>query len=454
MDNRFFPHNTHLEDPQKFADRDPQLRHLKKQTYVFQSPLLERFPINKPGIYTLTGGRQSGKTTFLKQWIAKLIAQGIKPANIAFMSCDLIPDAQSLWQLLQVQLDVMPLEDVKYILIDEITYITDWEMVIKRAISEGLLQNTVLLLSGSDSVLVYETPKLLPKNVSKKEIINFHLYPLSFAEVLKLKNKLPQSLKEKTISSSEMTALFEEFQHYLQHGGYLTAINDLAKHKKISKATLMTYSDWVRGDMLKRGKQEQNLREILMCIIKRYNFPVTWQALVRDISIDHPKTIADYITELAYMDVLFIQSALLEDKLLPAPKKPRKLAFIDPFIFHALRAWLWPTSDPYQTQVVAALNDPQLCTQLVKACVATQFQRHFPTYYIKSTGEVDIAYIKQKHFWPVQIKWSDELRSKDLKQITKYPNSLILGKNQQYEQLNDISVVPLPLALLLILPTK
>lgn len=452
MDNRFFPHNTHLEDPQKFADRDPQLRHLKKQTYVCQSQLLNKFPVDKPGIYTLTGGRQSGKSTLLKQWIAKLIKQNVKPTNIAFLSGDLIPDQHSLWQLLQVQLEAMPLDDIKYILIDEITYIVDWEKVIQRAIAEGLLQNTILLLSGSDSVLVYELRKLLPKKMNHKGIIDFHLYPLSFADVLKLKNKMPQSFKEKSISSTEMTMLFDEFQNYLQHGGYLTAINDFAKHKKISKSTLMTYSDWIRGDMLKRGKQEHNLREILMCLIKRYNTPVTWQALVRDISIDHPKTIADYITELAYMDVIFIQSALLEDKLLPAPKKPRKLAFTDPFIFHALRAWLWPTADPYQTQVVTGLNDPVISTQLVKACVTTHFKRYFPTYYIKSTGEVDLAYIKQKHFWPIQIEWTDELRKKDIKQMAKYPNSLILSNKQQYTQLNDISVVPLPLALLLIFP--
>ncbi len=452
MDTRFFPHNTHLEDTQRFADRDPQLRQLKKQTYVFNPELLHKLPKNKPGIYTLTGGRQSGKSTLLKRWMEELLKDGVKPAAIAFLSGDLIHDQQSLWQVLQVQLDSMPFDETKYVLIDEITYISGWDEVIKRAITEGLLQNTIVILIGSDSVLVQETYKLLPKKRAKKEIINFHLYPLSFAEVLNLKKRMPQTLKEKTIKSSEMIMLFDEFQQYLQHGGYLTAINDLAKHKKILKATLMTYSDWIRGDMLKRGKQEHNLREILTAIIKQYNSPMTWQALVRSISIDHPKTIADYITELAYMDVLFIQSALLEDKLLPAPKKPRKIAFMDPFIFHALRAWLWPTADPYQTQVITALNDNILSTQLVKSCVATHFNRFFPTYYIKSIGHIDIAYVKQKHFWPVQIQWGNDLRAKEIMQMKNYPNSLILSKTQTYIDLKGIPMVPLPLALLLILP--
>ena len=28
MDARFLPHNSHLTDPQRFRERDPQLRHL------------------------------------------------------------------------------------------------------------------------------------------------------------------------------------------------------------------------------------------------------------------------------------------------------------------------------------------------------------------------------------------------------------------------------------------
>lgn len=112
--------------------------------------------------------------------------------------------------------------------------------------------------------------------------------------------------------------------------------------------TLNTYSDWIRGDMIKRGKQEHYLREILATIIKRYNTQVTWNALARDLSIDHPATVADYAALLVTMDALFIQAALLESKLAPAPKKARKLMFTDPFIFHAIRSLLWPEchSDP------------------------------------------------------------------------------------------------------------
>jgi len=249
-------------------------------------------------------------------------------------------------------------------------------------------------------------------------------------------------------SETEMNLLFTEFEEYIQHGGYLTAINDLAIHNSISSATLTTYSDWIRGDMLKRGKQEHYLREILSAIIKRYNSQITWNALAKDLSIDHPKTVADYVALLESMDALFIQSALLEDKLCAAPKRGKKLVFTDPFIFHAIRSWLWPTKDPYQIQIFPIIQENELCSALVEAIVATHFKRNYPTFYISAEGEVDVAYLFKEKFWPVEVKWTNQLRAKDLKQILKYSNGVIFSKSKKMGFIENIPVKPIPLALL------
>ncbi|MCD6322232.1 MAG: hypothetical protein J7L77_04330, partial [Clostridiales bacterium] len=63
-------------------------------------------------------------------------------------------------------------------------------------------------------------------------------------------------------------------------------------------------------------------------------------------------------------------------------------------------------------------------------------------------GEVDIAYIDENRFWPVEIKWTNQLRPKELKQISKYPNSLILTKVKQAGEIRGIPTMSLPLALL------
>jgi predicted AAA+ superfamily ATPase len=245
-----------------------------------------------------------------------------------------------------------------------------------------------------------------------------------------------------------MDRLFIEFENYLIHGGFLTAINDLAQHQQILPATLATYSDWIRGDVLKRNKRENYLLEILAAIINRYGSQLTWNSLAGDLSIDHPKTVADYIELLVSMDAVFVQPAIREDKLTAAPKKAKKVVFTDPFIFHAVNFWLNPIDDPFTRQLKPVLADRQWSSKLTEACVVTHYRRRFPTFYIKSKGEVDVAYVSENRFWPVEIKWTRQLRPKQLKQIAVYPNGRILTQSKVKGEIQGLPTEPLPLALL------
>lgn len=454
MDTRFSPHNLHLEDPGLFVKRDPHLRQLQKQLLVHRSCLLGKLPRRQPGIYTIGGGRQVGKTTLIKQWMADLLESGVVPERIVYLTGELIDDHHSLVRLVTETLDEMSNKDLLYLLLDEVTYIRGWDKGIKYLADAGALENVVMLLTGSDLVIIKEARMRFPGRRGTAKTVDFHLYPLNFLETVKLKKRFASGELDQLINSeiepvaSSIDKLYEEFDLYLIHGGFLTAINDMAKHKRILSPTFSTYSDWIRGDVLKRGKQEHYLREVLEAMIKRYGSQVTWNALARDLSIDHPKTVADYIALLESMDAVFIQAALVEDKLTAAPKKARKLMFTDPFIFHAVRAWLNQVNDPYTQQVTPVISDPNWAARLVEACVATHYRRYYPTYYIKAKGEVDIAYVDKNRFWPLEIKWTRQIRPKDLKQIAKYPNGRILSRSRQHGEIIRLPVEPLPLTIL------
>lgn len=452
MDTRFLPHNKHLDDPASFAEQDPQLRRLHQQKYQHRSKLLKTLPTTLPGIYTLGGGRQIGKSTLLKQWMADLLVAEVKPEAIAFFSGELIDDHHSLLSLMQAQLNTAPDAGLNYLIVDEVTYINHWDKAVKYAADAGMLEQTILVLTGSDLSFIQDARMRFPGRRGNANTTDFHLYPLSFRQFLILKDSIAEITEliehPQKIEADVLDLIYAEFHQYLLHGGYLTAINDLAENGTISPSTFNIYSDWVRGDVLKRGKQEPYLREILTAIFKRYNSQVTWNSLAKDLSIDHPKTVAEYITLLESMDVVFVQSAILEDKLTAAPKKAKKLMFCDPFIFYALNAWVDPVADPFHDQVLAINKDPVRVSKLVEACVATHFHRFYPTYYIKAEGEVDLAYVDKKKFWPIEVKWTNQLRSKDLKQIGKYSNGEIWGKIKSSGEINAIKSYPLPLKLL------
>ncbi len=461
MDIRFASHNLHHESPEAFSRLDPHLRLLGTRPLVHQSALLDRLPLEKTGIFTLSGGRQIGKTTLMKQWMVRLMEHGVSPGRIVFLTGELIDDHHSLIRLISEISSALPEDAYRCLILDEVTYVRDWDKGVKYLADAGILENTGFFLTGSDLAVIREARMRFPGRRGSEDTVDFHLFPLSFLEAVRLKQRLKQHLTRDEVDlllgidpfrdpvfPASLDGLFAEFEAYLLHGGFLTAINDLAQHGQIQQATYATYSDWIRGDCLKRDRREHFLREILAAIIKRHGSQVTWNSLTQELSIDHPKTVADYLNLLASMDAVFIQYALLEDKLVAAPKKARKVMFRDPFIFHAVRAWLSPGRNPYTDQAVPWLADPKNAGALAESCATTLYQRHFPTYYIKAQGEVDIAYVHENRFWPVEIKWTSQVRPADLKQVCKYPNGVILGKTRQPGLVQNTPILPLPLALL------
>lgn len=276
--------------------------------------------------------------------------------------------------------------------------------------------------------------------------VDFHLYPLSFRETINLKYGY-KSVKEK-LEKDSATFLKNELFAYMEHGGYLTAMNDMVKYQRILPATLRIYADWIRGDMMKHGKQEHYLREILSAVIKRYSSQVSWNALSRDLSIDHPKTVSDYIDLLASMDAVFVQYALQMDKLAPAPKKARKLMFTDPFILHAARSWLQADAQPYESMIKPLIADAQWRGKLVESIVVNHFSRFQPTYYIKtSKGEVDIAIVHERNIFPIEVKWTSQLRRQDLKLVRNMPQGRVWANVSEQFDLDGMKIEPLPLAL-------
>lgn len=451
MDQRFSPHNTHLEDCASFELLDPNLRRIGKEPFVYRSPLLDDFP-TRPGIYTITGGRQVGKTTLLKQWISRLIANNVAPAEIIYLSGELIDDHHSLVRIISdIQEEFTSLH---YLLIDEVTYISNWDKAVKFLADAGHFDSVCVVLTGSDMLILNEARMRFPGRRGEADEVDFHLYPLSFAETVHLKGGLDEQQQDSLLSIDQelseplVSQLFAAFEEYLRHGGFLTAINDMATHKRILPATFRTYADWIRGDVLKRGKHEHYLREVVTAIVKRYGSQLTWNNLLADLSIDHPKTVADYVQLLSSMDATFILPAIREDRLCAAPKKAKKIFFTDPFIFHAMYHWIsTDRRDGYSLMEESTLANSGKTGQLAEGCAVSLCRRYFPTFYIKAKGEVDIACVRGNRIYPIEIKWRSQLRFEELKQIEKYPNGQVWTKNRRAGTIKGLHTVPLPVAL-------
>lgn len=251
------------------------------------------------------------------------------------------------------------------------------------------------------------------------------MYPLTFEEFVHLRNlgKVPT-----------LADLQHLFQDYLLCGGYLRAINDLAQRNEIADATFQTYEQWIRGDFLKRGKSENYLLSLLQALMKIGVSPISYSEMTHKIGLMSKETCIDYIKLLERMDILIELQAFDQNKKVGFPRKDRKFHFLDPFIQRTIHRWL--TREGFANGEMSEAN-------LVEACGASHCYRFGKVFYLKGQGEIDVIWLKNKKFTCIEIKWSKQIRSNDLKMLKQFPNSMILGKNPQKGNIEGIELLPI-----------
>ena len=464
MKEDFAIHNLFWKNIDQFEKVDPQLSRLEGLPYLHKSILEDEIPILTPGIYILTGSRQVGKTTLLKLIIKNLLKkQKVEPSQIYYLPCDTIGNYKQL--LFEIEQFRLSIDSEKHfvLFIDEITYVSEWDRAIKSLADAGFFSNGSAVITGSDIYILKEAMMRFPGRRGTAARQDFHLHPLSFFEYVTLKDdqfiqvfsECRQSFIEKmkpffpALDSNSVHKLSGFFTEYLICGGFMPAINDFARNKSILQSTYATYVQWIVGDVLKRGKQESYLREIVSALMRRLAKQITWHNLASEMTIEHHKTVAEYVDLLCRMDVTNILHALREDKLLPAPKKAKKISFADPFIFHAMNGWTKNEKDSFKLANDILNAEPDLKNSIIEGTIASLFCQNFQTFYIKAEGEVDIALVREKRFLPIEIKNSMTLNKKELKQILKYKNGIVAYAGFETGKFEHLDVVPIPVLAML-----
>lgn len=464
MKDDFNIHNLFQKSLEEFDKFDPHLSRLINVPYIFHSLLETEIPMTTSGIYILTGSRQVGKSTLVKFIIRRLIAEKIlPPENVYYLPCDTITDFGQLLFEIEQFLQSIGRSQKFALFIDEVTYVREWDRAIKSLADSGMLNKGSVLITGFDSHILKEAMMRFPGRRGLADVQDFHLHPLSFFELVGLKdNSLATKFEnprrnfstefqiaDLSLDGNAEKKLSDHFNEYLITGGYMPAVNAWEGGKQIPSAIYRTYVQWIVGDILKRGKQERYLREIVSAIIPRLTKQISWHNLASEMSIDHHKTVADYIDLLCRMDVAVVLMALREDKLKASPKKAKKICINDPFIFHSLRGWVKNEADGFKLSMELVVGKSDLKNALIESVLASIFNRSSETFYIKAEGEVDIALVKGKIFFPIEIKNSPTLNKGTLKQILKYNNGIIAYAGSEIGKFENLDVIPIPVLAML-----
>lgn len=421
----FIKHNQfHQSGLNDFQKSDPHLRALFELTYQHSPDWWKNLSLKTPGIYILTGGRQVGKSTSCKLLIAHCLKKKIfKSTHILYLPCDEIFDAKELSVILRFFLQNINEENF-LLIIDEITFIKNWERVIKALADEGYFTHGLCLLTGSDTLILKEAAMCFPGRRGIADQVDFHIYPLTFHDYVDL-------IHQK--SAPTIKQLSQYFNNYLHCGGYLRAINDFAKYGKILPATFLTYEQWIRGDFLKHKKREDILLSLLRTLLTIGVSQVSYSGITQKMGLATKDTVIDYCSLLERMDILFYLQAFDQNKKQGFPKKDRKFHFFDPFIYRAILNWL---------QKEGFLNLIEFESTLVEASVASHCRRLGHVFYFSGQGEVDVIWSFNKKINAIEIKWTNQVRPNDLKMLKHFKNSLILGKSIRHGTEDDITLMP------------
>ena len=162
-------------------------------------------------VTAITGVRRSGKTSMMYLLIRELL-KSQDPETIMYANLD-DPAFKGveLHQIFEAYQELMPSQKNRYLFLDEIQNIVDWERWIKKCYDS--FQNIKIVISGSNSSLLQTEFSTLLVGRS----LPFELFPLSFVEYLQFKD-VEMSNQANLITNKPLVKnLLEE---YFKYGGF------------------------------------------------------------------------------------------------------------------------------------------------------------------------------------------------------------------------------------------
>ncbi len=428
---------------------DFHLRKLRHSKYIYFPRLisLSELEQEQQGIYTLIGPRQIGKTTYLKQIIQKLL-ETYSATSLFYFSCE-NKNKDTLREVLLLYLrEIAATESKKFIFLDEVSLVEDWELMELELYNKGLLDKVIIINSGSSSLNLKKSSERLPGRKGKGRLLYF--FPISFREFVFLVDQQAAQMDKTPLLFQD--TLRQHLQDYIAASGFPHIINSYF-NGKIEDATYDIYKDWIEGEIAKANRSPQTAYQIFSRLLASRTSFVNWESIAQECSIKSPKTVAEYVD---LFDSLFIVKALyqIESDLKVRYAKNKKVYFLDHFLFSVLEKNTLQIND-YFEYYKNKLKDSDYTSKLVENIVFSNLLQlilekgyglNNTLFFWRSKTQQEIDFLvkvqrgTERIVVPLEVKYSNRVEPSRLKTF----RPLILSKdtyNQEY------SIFPVALVL-------
>jgi len=496
---------------EEFAERNPwwlddnainedrSISEWEGSRFKWEPRLGQTFEWDVDVIYVLRGPRQVGKTTMMMLKIRDLLGRGVSPRRIFYWPCDLVDGPERLVQIVGSYLTMVreSFKDRRYIVLDEISSVRDWQKGIKSLYDAGQLRNCTVILTGSHSIDLRKATESLARRRGEVEKLRYEvpdkiLLPAKFSEYVETrsekirkvmdslglkrtdnrhdiwsrisKGSLPRQFRELELISKEAESLFRD---YLLTGGIPKIVDTYIAQGRIPRSLYDGYTDLLVRDILRWGGQEHILRQIIRRITETFGTNITLNGLRQETDVSSHHTTGTYLDFLKDSFATIIIHRLDRNKEAPVTRDSRKIHFGDPFIFHALRAWS-SGKDP-QRDALRFVSEPEMVSKLVESIVAEHFVRLLFSYqpsglfdYTQSLfhwesklRQLDLVMRIDDKYLPAEVKYQNRISSEDSGPILEFQkggkssHGLLLTKSTLAEKRSHLEL-PVHLALLTI----
>ncbi|HEX2222672.1 MAG TPA: ATP-binding protein [Thermoanaerobaculia bacterium] len=357
----------------------------------------------------LLGPRRVGKTVMLHHAVQRLLADGVPPRRICYLSVDHpLYHGLSLETLLELYREAAGVtggERDGFLLLDEIQYLKGWEVHLKALVDS--YPSLKCVASGSAAAALH----LQSRESGAGRFTNFLLPPLTFYEylVLRREERLVGQLTaaEPVLSSEELEDLNRAFLHYLNFGGY----PEVVLSPEIQEDPGRFVKDDIVDKVLLRdlpslyGIQDtQELNSLFTTLAFNTAQEVSLEQLAQRSGVAKG-TLRSYIE--------YLEAAFLIRTVRRVDKNARHFE-------RAVRFKVYLANPSIRSALFSPLQEEdEAMGNLVETAIFAQWFHwpDLPLYYARwDKGEVDLVHLgpDQRIDWADEVKWSDRIvRSPD-----------------------------------------
>lgn len=429
-------------------EQDPKIKEFKDAAIKYRPSEILDLKFVNGAINIVLGPRQTGKSTTIKLLVRHLLRDSFPAEQIFYFNCDAIESRQELIKLALRYLDSIKTVNTlpeNYILLDEISSVTDWPFAIKWLADAGQLARSKILLTGSSSINLKKSGEYLPGRRGKGKDIMF--LPVKFDEFFALTKpefKLPSTIKSFLQIKKLHTELIKKgikieqvYANFLLTGGFLKMIDLFVKREPFTEAVEL-YNSTLKSEMAKFGKKEVNSRMILRKLISSLTAETSYTNIAEEAELGSKNTAIDYLN-------FFSDSFLLNEVLFHSIpqrrlriKKNKKFYPTDPFIL-----WIFKSFVTGSSQIEAMrkeYNRPPLDSYLAELFVGSElYKRNCEFYYYKNSRELDF-YLPKLNLG-IEVKYKNKITASDLKPLEQAKKKILVSKDT-LERRNETLIIP------------